>query len=60
MIALIDRDDAAALSLDAFDPQKFYAFADENDAVHIRWLDAVPPPACAPMRKRARQKKNTE
>jgi hypothetical protein len=42
VIALIDRSDAATASLAAFDKQKFYAFADENGAVHIRWLEAVP------------------
>lgn len=42
VIALIDRSDAATVSLDAFDDQKFYAFADENGTVQIRWLDEVP------------------
>jgi hypothetical protein len=43
VIALIDRGDAATFGLDAFDKDKFYAFADESGAVHIRWMDAVPP-----------------
>jgi hypothetical protein len=42
VIALINRSDPATESLGAFDPNKFYAFADESGAVHIRWMDAVP------------------
>lgn len=43
VIALVDRDDEAVADPAAFQDSDFYAFADENDAVHIRWMQHVPP-----------------
>ena len=42
VLALIDRSDIATTDQDAFDDKTFYALADENGAVHIRWVSAIP------------------
>jgi hypothetical protein len=42
VLALIDRSDAAVDELSEMSPEDFYAFADADDRVHIRWLDALP------------------
>jgi len=43
VLALVDRDDEAVADPAAFQNSDFYAFADENDAVHIRWMQHIPP-----------------
>lgn len=43
VLALIDRSDEATFDQYAFDDKAFYALADEQDQVHIRWVKAVPP-----------------
>jgi len=42
VLALIDRGDPAVHDLSELSPQDFYAFADDEDRVHIRWLEALP------------------
>jgi hypothetical protein len=42
LVALIDRDDEAVHDPGAMDSQKFYAFADPESTIHIRWLPEVP------------------
>ena len=43
VVALINRSDGATLDPALFSPNNFYAFADETGAVHIRWIEAIPP-----------------
>ncbi|KAL1511283.1 hypothetical protein AB1Y20_006090 [Prymnesium parvum] len=42
VIALIDRSDAATTDPSEFKDNEFYAFADTEGTVHIRWFQAVP------------------
>ena len=42
VLALIDRSDIAVVDAAYFDPKTFYALADENNQLHIRWIEAVP------------------
>jgi len=41
-LALINRGDAATIDRSAFDSKGFYAFADHQGAVSIRWVESVP------------------
>lgn len=42
VIALIDRADTATFDASAFDPQRFYAFADPEGNISIRWFAEIP------------------
>ena len=42
VLALIDRSDIATTDQAAFDDKTVYAFADEKEVVHIRWVAAIP------------------
>ena len=42
VIALIDRADTATFDASDFDPQRFYAVADPEGNISIRWYDALP------------------
>ena len=39
MLAIIDRSDEAVSDLSQLSPQDFYAFADAEDKVHLRWSE---------------------
>ena len=39
VLAIIDRSDPAVHDLSELSTQDFYAFADEDDRVHIRWIE---------------------
>lgn len=43
VIALIDRSDTATFDASTFDPQRFYAIADPEGKITIRWFDELPP-----------------
>jgi hypothetical protein len=42
VLALIDRGDLATMDRTAYNPQEFYAFADPQGVVHIRWMKDLP------------------
>jgi hypothetical protein len=44
VLALVDRDDVAVLNPQEMDPQQFYAFADEQELIRVRWCNAAAGP----------------
>lgn len=42
VLALIDRGDIATFDADAFDSQRFYAVADPQGVISIRWYESLP------------------
>ena len=42
ILAIIDRSDPVVFDPSQHSPQEFYALADENGVVHIRWIEALP------------------
>jgi len=42
VLALIDRADEAVTDMSELSSEEFYAFADAEGRVHIRWIDALP------------------
>ena len=41
-LALINRSDPAVVDPAAMDPKRFYAYADPQGAIHIRWFETIP------------------